>query len=239
MAPGIEHNVVSRNLDAFAAATAACDVQGFAVMRLELASGDDLLALAHRAGRPSSRDGGKATWCVRPNGATGTYSMSMGPAELHTDSTYHDRPEPYVVLYVERPAAKGGESLVLRVDDMRSELNGLPAAEHTEALLREAIWRWQRPAALGGGHTSGHPVLDESGIRWRRDTLVTAGVDDAQCQAARRVASVAANSTAVRVLRLEQGDALLIDNRRVLHGRTGFIDSARRLQRIRFWELGK
>jgi hypothetical protein len=232
-----DRHSMSRSLDAFAAARAACEVDGFAVARLEFASSADLLAFAHRVGRPSSRDGGKAMWCVCPSGSTGTFSMSTGPADLHTDSTYHDRPEPFVFLYVERPAAQGGESLVLHVDDMRTDLDDSQAVEDTESLLRAPIWRWQRPAALGGGPTAAHRVLDEGGVRWRWDTLVMDGAGDAQCQAARRVASAATRSRAVRTLRLDRGDGLLIDNRRVLHGRRGFVDTSRRLHRIRFWEL--
>jgi Taurine catabolism dioxygenase TauD, TfdA family len=229
--------MIVRNLDAFAAAREACEVQGFAVTRLEFGCSADLLAFAHLAGRPSSRDRGTAVWCVTPRGSTGKFSMKSGRADLHTDSTYHDRPEPYVLLYVERPAAQGGESLVLHVADLRTDLDDMQAAEETEALLREPIWRWKRPAAFGGGHTSGHAVLDGSGIRWRWDNLVMDGASDGQLQAASRLASAATNSKAVRTLRLDRGDALLIDNRCVLHGRAGFDDGARQLYRIRFWEL--
>lgn len=229
--------ILRRNLDAFAAARASCEVHGFAVTRLEFACSADLLAFAHVTGRPSSRDGGTAVWCVRPRGSTGKFSMRSGPGDLHTDSTYHDRPEPFVLLYVERPAAQGGESLVLHVDDLRTDLDDFQAAEDTEALLRAAIWRWKRPQEFGGGHTSGHAVLDGRGIRWRWDNLVMDGASDGQFRAASLLASVAINSRAVRTLRLDHGDALLIDNRCVLHGRRGFDDRARQLYRIRFWEL--
>lgn len=229
--------IMRRNLDAFAAARAACEVHGFAVTRLEFARSADLLGFAHLVGRPSSRDRGTAMWCVRPHGSSGKFSMRSGRADLHTDSTYHDRPEPFVLLYIERPAVQGGESLVLHVDDLRTDLDDFQAAEQTEALLRAPIWRWRRPAAFGGGHTSGHAVLDRSGIRWRRDNLVMDGASDDQFRAASRLASVATKSRAVRMLRLDRGDALLIDNRFVLHGRGGFDDQARQLYRIRFWEL--
>ncbi|MBV8347992.1 MAG: TauD/TfdA family dioxygenase [Mycolicibacterium sp.] len=227
-----------RNLDAFGAAGSSCEMQGFAVTRLEFASRVDLLAFAHLAGRPSLRDGGTAVWGVRPRGSTGKFSMRPGPADLHTDSTYHDRPEPFVLLFVERPAARGGESLVLHVDDLQTDLDDHQAADDTEALLRASIWRWKRPAAFGGGQTSGHAVLNGYGVRWRWDNLVMDGAGDRQFQAARCLVSLAKNSRAVRTLRLDRGDALLMDNRCVLHGRRGFEDWERQLYRIRFWELG-
>ena len=227
-----------RNLDAFGAAGSSCEMQGFAVTRLEFASRADLLAFAHLAGRPSLRDGGAAVWGVRPRGSTGKFSMRPGPADLHTDSTYHDRPEPFVLLFVERPAARGGESLVLHVDDLQTDLDDRQAADDTEALLRAPIWSWKRPAAFGGGQTSGHAVLDGYGVRWRWDNLVMDGAGDRQFQAARCLVSLAKNSRAVRTLRLDRGDALLMDNRCVLHGRRGFEDWERQLYRIRFWELG-
>jgi CsiD len=227
-----------RNLDAFAAARALCKVRGFAVTRLELDCSADLLAFAHLAGRPSSRDRGTVVWCVRPRGSVGKFSMSPGSADLHTDSTYHDRPEPFVLLYVQRRAAHGGESQVLHVDDLRTDLHGSEGAEDTEALLRAPIWRWKRPMAFGGGQTTGHAVLDGSSIRWRLDNLVINGSDDSQHWAAGHLASVARNSRGIRTLRLDRGDALLIDNRCVLHGRRAFTDTARELYRIRFWDLG-
>src|SRR5271166_693219 len=58
-----------------------------------------------------------------------------------------------------------------------------------------------------------------------------------QSRAARLPASVASNSGAVRVLRLDRGDALLIDNRCVLRGRREFVDPARQRYRIRFWRV--
>jgi Taurine catabolism dioxygenase TauD, TfdA family len=228
---------MTRTLEAFAAARASCQLRGFAPMKLGLSSSADLLTFAHLAGRPSSRDGDTAVWCVGAGGSTGKFSMKSGPADLHTDSTYHDRPEPFVLLCVERPAAEGGESLVLHVDDLLTELEGCGAGEDTEAILRARIWSWKRPAAFGGGQTRGHSVLDGSGVRWRRDNLVIDPAEDRQLRAARRVASVTRDSRAVRALRLDRGDALLIDNRRVLHGRAGFVDRARQLYRIRFWEL--
>lgn len=163
--------------------------------------------------------------------------MRSGPADLHTDSTYHEHPEPFVLLYVERPAPHGGESLILHVDDLRADLAGGGAGDDTEGLLRAPVWRWKRPAEFGGGPTSGHAVLDGSEIRWRSDNLVMDGRCERQSRAASRLASAASTSRAVRVLRLERGDALLLDNRSVLHGRRSFVGSARELYRIRFWEL--
>ncbi|HUO40896.1 MAG TPA: TauD/TfdA family dioxygenase [Mycobacterium sp.] len=228
-----------RNLVAFAAARASCEARGFAVTQLDFTSSADLHAFAYLVGRPSSRDRNRAVWSVRPRGSMGKFSMRAGPADLHTDSTYHDRPEPFVLLYVERPAAHGGESLVLHVDDLRADLDDAQAADDTEPLLRAPIWRWQRPPAFGGGPTSGHPVLDGSGVRWRSDNLVMDGADDSQRRAASRFAFAVENSRAVQTLRLDRGDALLIDNRCVLHGRTEFADPTRLLHRIRFWEISR
>jgi hypothetical protein len=84
------------------------------------------------------------------------------------------------------------------------------------------------------------PRIDcvEIRVRWRWDNLVMDGAGDRQFQAARCLVSLAKNSRAVRTLRLDRGDALLMDNRCVLHGRRGFEDRERQLYRIRFWELG-
>jgi alpha-ketoglutarate-dependent taurine dioxygenase len=230
----------SRNLEAIASAAATCKTKGYAVVRLHFGSTHEIEDFAHRAGRPSSRDRGDVVWCVRPSGTVAKFSMKAGPAELHTDSTYHDDPEPFVLLYVERPASDGGESLVLHVDDLRATLDDAKVADDTKALLGAPIWRWKRPSAFGGGLTSGHAVIEDGTVRWRSDNLT---IDDdhggdQQKSAAAQLVEVLNDSAPVRTIRLDRGDALLVDNRRVLHGRRGFADQARELYRVRFWELG-
>jgi alpha-ketoglutarate-dependent taurine dioxygenase len=216
-----------------ASAVSDCATQGYALVRLHVESPDELENFAHQAGRPSSRDRDQIVWCVRPSGTTAKFSMKAGPADLHTDSTYHDDPEPFVLLYVWRPAADGGESLVLHVDDLQTELDG-----DTKAILREPIWRWKRPSAFGGGLTAGHAVIENGTVRWRLDNLIIGDDAEGQMHAAAQVAEVLDKSASVRTIRLDRGDALLVDNRRVLHGRRDFTDQARELYRIRFWELG-
>jgi alpha-ketoglutarate-dependent taurine dioxygenase len=79
-------------------------------------------------------------------------------------------------------------------------------------------------------------VLGADGtVRWRGDNLAP-GLPAAQTAAARVVDRCFDAAAGVVTLRLHAGDLVVADNRRVLHGRTRFVDSRRLLLRVRLWE---
>jgi len=187
-----------------------------------------LRELCRTIGRPSSRDGDRVVWPVRPvtTAPGATFSMRSGAAALHTDAAYRSDPEPWVVLFCVRPAADGGLSTLLTLADLMA---GLPA--EIERALRQPIWRWQPPEVFGGQVTEPRTVLGPDGdIRWRYDTLEP----DAEPQAA--AARFHEHLTAHPLTRAFQppvDSMLVVDNHRTLHGRTAFTDPGRLLLRVR------
>jgi alpha-ketoglutarate-dependent taurine dioxygenase len=189
---------------------------------------DRALALAHRFGVPSCRDGGTALWPVRAvsSDPRETFSRRAGAAALHTDSAYHDQPESRFLLICVRPARDGGITRLLHAEDARSDLD-----EPVRELLSQAHWRWRRPAVFGGGRTKLHSVLEPSGeMRWRSDNLV---IPPSLRSVARTFHSHLERHPNLVQVGLAADSVLVCDNRRTLHGRTAFVDPARWLVRIR------
>lgn len=230
---------LQENRDAFTAAIDVCREIGFAKFAINLANDgiaqDELKQLVEAVGMPSLRDGGLPVWPVVPRGEVGTFSVRTGMAEMHTDSQYHDEPEPYVLLYVDKPARVGGDTLVLHMDDMLDELSSNAMSGPHFSELSRPIWRWRKPDVFGGEISGRHPVISSVGIRWRSDNIVVDSECDVSPELVYAVSSVVARAPAVRQLKMDCGVAVLLDNRRVLHGRTDFSDTARRLFRTRFW----
>lgn len=201
------------------------------------------LAIASAFGVPSSRDGGTAVRRVAPAplGDGTTFSSWRGAAGLHTDSQYHSVPEPLVCMFVVRPAASGGLTRLLSADDAIAAVAGRPDGDELLALLAQPIWRWRMPQEFAADPTRPQDspptaVLDGEGtIRWRSDNLAP-GLPAAQRAAAHVVGRCFDEAAGAIALRLDAGDLVIVDNRRVLHGRTWFADSRRLLLRVRLWE---
>lgn len=200
-----------------------------------------LLEAVRGWGIPSRRDGGSDVWPIRPRlvdkGAT--FSVRSGPAGLHTDAQYHERPEDLVVICCVRPADHGGETTLLGLSDIWEAIRGQRDTADLERWLRAPIWGFSVPLEFGGGEGVARvSILSDSGIRWRRDNL-RAEIDGAIEQIADTFAAVCESSLRKVVLPLGPGDALVMDNRRVLHGRLGFADPQRHLLRVRLWRRRK
>jgi alpha-ketoglutarate-dependent taurine dioxygenase len=180
-------------------------------------------------GVASSRDGGTEQWPIRPTSTDrrSTFSQCAGAAPLHTDAAYRDDPEPLFALVCVRPAEDGGYTRLLAVSDAVRGLDPLLVRR-----LRVPQWRWRVPEVFGGGLSGRHSVLfdGDTGMRWRPDNLVVPG--DLADSAARLAAHLETHPMVVQVL-LPTDSVLLCDNRRTLHGRSGFADPRRWLIRIR------
>ncbi|MFI6324087.1 TauD/TfdA family dioxygenase [Nonomuraea sp. NPDC050556] len=195
----------------------------------------EVLALAARFGRPSTRDGGRAVWPVRPSlgDPAATFSLRAGPAAFHTDAQYHRDPEPLVCLFVVRPARDGGDSMLLSARAAADRAEALSAVNRR--LLSEPCWFWRPPAPYE--HTAPAwraPVFAGDGtVRWRADTLAP-DLPRQVLQAGRAFAACLQDADATTIEQ-RAGDLLLIDNHRALHARTGFTDRGRLLLRVRLW----
>lgn len=164
----------------------------------------------------------------RAQGVT-AYSRTHQPLAPHTDSSYLPRPHELVAFQCVIAAREGGANTMVPVDDILTELSPddrarlmepvFPFGRVTDAILREdatgmtvRYYRAQIDRAAAGGQplaSSDVALLD------RFDTMLE------------RLAGRAEFT-------LAPGEAVFMNNTKVLHGRTGFApDSRRTLFRVR------
>ena len=212
-----------------------------------------LLAFASCIGGPVSADPHRPNlvWEVCPKSElpsdyTPTITEHCGDAALHTDSAFKRLPETYVMLFAYRPAFDGGGlSQVLSVQSLLKILSQSADGRKCIRLLRETRFPFQVPTAFTKDRLDSvvewitAPILSGDGkFRYRHDLIVSAlehGVTalspDSQwaiAQTARELEKLTPRSFFLR-----SGDLLVLNNHRVLHGRTAFEDRDRMLLRVR------
>ncbi|MFD8703645.1 TauD/TfdA family dioxygenase [Kitasatospora sp. NPDC059648] len=152
----------------------------------------------------------------RHAGRAGFAGLGRGALALHTECAQHPDPPRLLLLACARAGDTGGESLLVDAQTVLAEL----AAHHPAAIDALAA---DRAAYFGG--SSGHfaPVLQQlPASRWRlrlrQDDLARFSPDaDAHLPALRQ-----AIDRNTQRLCLTPGQGIVLDNHRLLHGRTAF-----------------
>ncbi|MGW3952277.1 TauD/TfdA family dioxygenase [Streptomyces sp. NPDC004752] len=211
-----------------------------------------LIGLLAAFGQPTSKGNGataeRLIYEVAPDdAAAGPTHLSKGRAaqEPHTDSPVQQRPHEFLALAcVTGDPAGGGLSTVVHAGDIAAVLDERDGGA-TTALLREETFPFlDTPLRLAEPPVIA-PVLrwtpeEQWRVRWRHDALIAGferhprAASAAHRAAVEAFATVAADPALTATLQLTPGDMLLLDNTRVLHGRTAITGTAaRRLKRIK------
>lgn len=158
--------------------------------------------------------------------ATGrSFAASVGDAPLHTDSQlWCGRPPELQVTACLRPAAAGGHSVLVDAHALAAVI------ADRDPGLGDALVRDLRRMPFVFGDVYG-PTLARRGGRYVVTHTPKPMASDA---VAMRVASVIA-SVPHHTVELRRGQVLLVDNHRMLHGRTAFADTTRALLRVLAW----
>jgi len=152
-----------------------------------------------------------------------SFASNDGPAPFHTDSQLHrGRPAHLQVLFCVRPATSGGTSLVADTHTLLDEV------AHTDPALHDALFRTPRsfPFVFGDFVASTVAAVE-------RDLFFTHSPranDPIGAEVARHLERIPLTR-----IDLRQGEVLIVDNHRCLHGRTAFGDRTRELQRLLIW----
>ncbi|MEU9074395.1 TauD/TfdA family dioxygenase [Kitasatospora sp. NPDC048538] len=152
----------------------------------------------------------------RHAGRTGFAGLGRGPLALHTECAQQPDPPRLILLACARAGDEGGESLLVDGQAVLAEL----ASHHPAAL--DALSA-DRAAYFGGSGGHFAPVLQQlSDGRWRlrlrQDDLARFSPDaEAHLPALRH----AIDRNTLR-LHLTPGQGVVLDNHRLLHGRTAF-----------------
>lgn len=194
------------------------------------ADNGSLRSLGAQLGHPSLRaidrglDEGEGVQRVQPlsmpvNDRFGKSLISAGHGEfaLHTDQSFLDRPARFVLLHCWRPAPAGG---ITRLADSRAIAASVDRVE------------WIAWTQLRLPYPCGDRCSLESGV-----VRFNASECAASLSATQRSWLARFTGSLERIAcetRLASGDLLLLDNRRMLHGRTAFdAASGRLLKRLR------
>lgn len=154
-----------------------------------------------------------------------SFASSSAETPLHSDSQLWEGSPPHLQLMVcERPAREGGASLLLDtwplLDRIRAEDAGLFQALCTVPRLQRFVFGDVEGTTLslrGGGHP-----------------FTASPVPDARDPVGARLAPWLSAAPCIEV-RVRRGEALLVDNHRMLHGRRAFSDPERRFTRVLAW----
>jgi alpha-ketoglutarate-dependent taurine dioxygenase len=202
---------------------------------------------------PSSPIDRRVIWKVTPaRRLSGTYTPTIsertGAASLHTDSSYREQPERYVALLAVRPAIDGGTTTIVDSQSLFERLLADRLGRICVELLRSLAYPFRVPTVFTKERNEAqpeciqYPIISHTPfVRFRHDAVETGfGCEpslatrdalwavDRFCRALKHVDP--------QRVRLRDKDLLILDNHRILHGRTSFRDRDRLLLRIRMSE---
>ncbi len=152
-------------------------------------------------------------------------SASSEAFALHSDESFCVQPARWVLLHCWQPAESGGDTLLLTADEILAQV---------PREVRIALEQLRLPYPCGDRVT-----IEASGeLRFNAEEVESAalrrGIPLSLPQRGWLVRFEQLFARQARRLRLEAGDLLIIDNWRVLHGRTAFAaSSGRLLKRLR------
>ncbi|MFE9660187.1 TauD/TfdA family dioxygenase [Streptomyces sp. NPDC005955] len=200
-----------------------------------------LIAVSRMLGKVMPQDfEGEQVREVRDRGADITssrsarYSDTRFGGHLHTDGMHRPGHIPdYFTLLCQRAALAGGESVFVRVEDIVKRLRPSPGVL---AVLSQEFHFDSRDTSGVGPRTVLRPVLEDTStgtrINYLRQYIDSAhsaqdvpDLSSEQTAALDAVDEVLADTSLHRFARLADGQLMIINNRRLVHGRTEFTDS--------------
>lgn len=223
---------------------------GFAIIESNEIEEDKILEkhyeVVTRLGTPSEHNKGKKdyVWKITPKNTQSTiqtFSEHNKRADLHTDSQYRIYPEKYFSLSSIRQAnCGGGKSILLDSAKILTQIK-----EKNDKLLSHL--KSPYPIAipeifkLDDKQFIEIPLLESGNrIRYRHDTIKK-GLElngykrgNPKLKAFEYLTQEIQKSNKIESFVLKVGQILIIDNHRMLHGRTTFLDQKRLLYRVRF-----
>jgi L-asparagine oxygenase len=162
-----------------------------------------------------------------------TSYYSWNNFDYHTDLQYVDAPPDFIAVLCVTPDARGeGRSIFADIRAAARDLSPQALAE-----LQKSHFIFKAPPHYKGGLVAHKPILDRNArgeflVRVRFDRAST---DTPEAEAALQELSAAFDKHRIEFL-VNKAEAYIIDNRRVVHGRTPFSptfsDSDRHLKRI-------
>lgn len=176
-----------------------------------------------------------------------TFSQSLGEAAFHTDTQYFEHPEEYFGLFcIEADELGKGTNELITAGEIAKRYK-LTYGKDGFGVLRQK-YPFKVPSVFTKtGSDSDIEVVwapifsGESAIRYRKDTINGAlevtgvQISDAQHEALGRIEKII-DEVEPSSYHLQPGDAILVNNLKLLHARTAFDNPDRFLYRVRMTE---
>lgn len=224
------------------------NLNGYSLVQAEEKNNEDILTIqlkiCEKIGKLREHNEGKADYVwpiktVESNSQIKTFSEHNDEAQLHTDTQYRAIPERYMTLScIQEAKCGGGETILL------DSLKIFEEIKSDSALLSKLKQKF--PIAIPDIFViDDRKYIEETIIseypkfRFRYDTFLKGlalkqpeNFEDLK-NTLDEFNSKLQNSKHIQKLKLKKGDIILIDNHRMLHGRTSFTDTDRLLYRVR------
>lgn len=171
-----------------------------------------------------------------------TFSEQTGACPLHSDSSFVSQPEDYLVMYVVKPAYKGGESLYLSYETVVSSLKSSQDGKRCLQILNENKYPFKTPKSFDENETVVFaPILDINNqtIRFRHDCIqkgmatYETNNHSEMTWALGFLTSLINENKEIQEFQAIEDDLIIIDNLRGLHARKPFADIGRHYIRAR------
>lgn len=171
-----------------------------------------------------------------------TFSEQTGACPLHSDSSFISQPEDYLVMYVVKPAYKGGESLYLSYEAIINSLKNTQEGKKCLEILNENNYPFKTPKSFDENETVIFAkILDINNqtIRFRHDciqkgmTTYEINNHSEMIWALEFLTSLINESKETQEFQAIEDDLIIIDNLRGLHARKPFSDIDRHYIRAR------
>lgn len=211
---------------------------------------DKLYSVLSKLGNITTHDGATYFWDIMHRGDdyvknnVTTFSEEIGECPLHTDSSFKNKPEDFLVMYVMQPAEKGGDSIYLSANSVIKQLSKSHQGRECLTILKRKIFPFRTPCSFNPSTPTIYESIlseDELVIRYRRDCienglskddinydLINKGIDTFE---------KALKETDEKIIfSAQKDDLIIVDNTRGLHSRTYFDDTRRHFIRARVTE---
>lgn len=167
---------------------------------------------------------------VRPIEGGRSFASTRGFTPLHTDSQdFLGAPPSLQVMLCRAAADRGGETRLLDTWQLVASL------EKTDPALHRALFAESRTIPFYFGVVVGPTIAEKAGALVFTASPIPSPPEDRVGIALSRLFEEAAAAGAVEEIRVEQGETLLVDNHRMLHGRRAFEGDAREFLRLLAW----
>lgn len=171
-----------------------------------------------------------------------TFSEDVGECPLHSDSSFSENPENYLVMYVVKSANNGGNSLFLSSSDIKKELSNTELGLQYLNILANNQYPFKTPKSFGerDGVVWGTILSNDNQMIRFRDDCIYKGilenkdkVTQEMIDALDYMVSLIKKPNNIQEFCAQDDDLIIIDNSNGLHARTDYTDKSRHYVRAR------